>query len=219
MSEHAATWSGGKDSCLAVWKAISQGLTVSYLLNFVNKDSTKSMSHSLGYKLIAMQAEATGMPIIQQKVTKGTYETGFKTALADLKSKGITRLITGDIYLQAHKDWIDRVCRESGIEAVLPLWHLDTSQLLMDFIEAGFKAVVVSTRAEKLGKEWLGRQVDKQLAVELKGLNIDPCGEEGEFHTFVYDGPIFKKPINLINSRPVLRDNRWFLDISEYRLG
>jgi uncharacterized protein (TIGR00290 family) len=219
MGEYAASWSGGKDSCLACWKAISQGLKVSYLLNFVNKGSTRSMSHGLDHKLINLQAQAMQLPIIQQGVTWETYEAGFKAAFKELKLKGVTGLITGDIYLQPHKDWIDRVCSEAGMEAVLPLWGMDTAQLLTDFIDAGFKATVVSVKTEILGREWLGRQLDSKLAVELRQLNVDPCGEAGEFHTFVYDGPLFRKPIKTINSSSVLRDERWFLDIVEYSLG
>ncbi len=222
MAEYVASWSGGKDSCLAYWKAISQGLKVSYLLNFVNKDSTRAMSHGLDPKLIALQAQAMQLPIIQQEVTWETYEAGFKAALEKLKLKGFTGLITGDIHLQDHKDWIDRVCAEAGMEAVLPLWNMDTSQLLADFIDAGFKAIIVSVKRELFGKEWLGKQVDDKLASELyqlsERLNIDPCGEGGEFHTFVYDGPLFRESIRITNSTPVLRDDRWFWDISEYSL-
>jgi diphthine-ammonia ligase len=219
MNEYAASWSGGKDSCFACWKAISQGLKVSHLLNFVHTDSTRSMSHGLDRELIALQAQAMALPILQQKVTWETYESGFKAALHELKLKGITGLITGDIYLQVHKDWIDRVCGESGIEAVLPLWEIDSAQLLADFIEAGFKAIVVSVKAELLGKEWLGRQVDSKLASELSRLNLDVCGEAGEFHTFVYDGPMFKKPVKIGKSVPIARDNHYTLDIQEYSLG
>jgi len=219
MTEYAASWSGGKDSCFACWKAISQGLNVSHLLNFINTDSTRAMSHGLDRKLIALQAQAMGLPILQQKVTWETYEAGFKDALGQLKSKGITGLITGDIYLQEHKDWIDRVCGESGVKAVLPLWGMDSARLLADFIEAGFKAIVVSAKAELLGKEWLGRQVDKKLASELEQLAIDVCGEAGEFHTLVYDGPMFKKPIKIGNAVPITRNSHWILDILEYNLG
>jgi len=219
MTEYAASWSGGKDSCLACWKAISQGLKVSHLLNFINTDTTKAMSHGLDSKLIALQAQAMGLPILQQKVTWETYEAGFKAALAKLKLKGITGLITGDIYLQEHKDWIDRVCGESDISAVLPLWKMDSAQLLSDFIEAGFKAIVVSVKAEFLGKEWLGRQVDSKLLSELTQKNIDACGEAGEFHTFVYDGPMFKKPVKIGKSISIARDGHWTLDIQEYSLG
>jgi uncharacterized protein (TIGR00290 family) len=223
MTEYAASWSGGKDSCFAYWKTVSQGLKVSYLLNFINQDSTRAMSHGLDRKLIALQAQAMGLPILQQKVTWETYEAGFKDALEKLKLKGITGLVTGDIYLQEHKVWIDRVCGESAVRAVLPLWEMDTTQLLTDFIEAGFKAIIVSVNAKFFGKEWLGRQVDSKLASELSQLpgqlNIDVCGEGGEFHTFVYDGPAFKKPVKIGKAVPIARNDHWTLDILEYSLG
>ena len=223
MTKYAASWSGGEDSCFACWRAISRGMKVGYLLNFINKDTTRAMSHGLDHKLIALQAQTMGLPIIQREVTWETYESGFKDALKELKLKGVTGLITGDICLQEHKDWTDRVCGEVGVEAVLPLWNMDTSRLLSDFIDAGFKAIVVSLKTEFFGREWLGRQLDNKLAAELRQLaqklDIDPCGEAGEFHTFVYDGPIFRKPIRIVNSVPVLRDDRWFLDVLEYSLG
>jgi diphthine-ammonia ligase len=219
MTEYAASWSGGKDSCLACWKAISQGLKVNHLLNFIHADSTKAMSHGLDSKLLALQAQAMGLPILQQKVTWETYEAGFKDALEKLKLKGITGLVTGDIYLQEHKDWIDRVCGEVGIKALLPLWEIDSPTLLTDFIEAGFKAIIVSVKSKFLGKEWLGRQVDKKLASELGQIGVDVCGEAGEFHTFVYDGPAFKKPVKIGKAVPVARNDHWTLDITEYSLG
>ena len=223
MATYAASWSGGKDSCFAHWKAISRGLKVSHLLNFINEDSTRAMSHGLDTKLIALQAQAMTLPITQQSVTWETYEAGFKAALEELKPKGITGLVTGDIYLQEHKDWIDRVCGEVGVEAILPLWQMDTSRLLTDFIDAGFKAIIVSVKAEFFDKEWLGKQLNRKLAAELnqiaKRLDIDPCGEAGEFHTFVYDGPSFKKSIKIGRTVTTRRDDRWFLDILEYSLG
>jgi len=219
MTEYAASWSGGKDSCFAYWKTVSEGLKVSHLLNFINADSTKAMSHGLDSKLIALQAQAMGLPILQQKVTWETYEAGFKDALEKLKLEGVTGLVTGDIYLQEHKDWIDRVCGEVGVKALLPLWEIDSPRLLTDFIEAGFKAIIVSVKAKFLGKEWLGRQVDKKLAAELSQLGIDVCGEGGEFHTFVYDGPAFKKPVKIGRAVPIARNDHWTLDILEYGLG
>jgi diphthine-ammonia ligase len=219
MTIYAASWSGGKDSCLAYWKAVSQGLKVDYLLNFINTDSTKAMSHGLDSKLIAMQAQAIRLPILQQKVTWETYEAGFKEALEQLKLKSITGLVTGDIYLQEHKDWINRVCGEVGFKALLPLWEIDSPSLLTDFIDAGFKAIIVSVKAKFLGKEWLGRQIDKKLASQLAQLGIDVCGEAGEFHTFVYDGPSFKEPIKIGRTSIISRDDHWTLDIKEYSLG
>jgi uncharacterized protein (TIGR00290 family) len=219
MTEYAASWSGGKDSCLACWKAISQGLRVSHLLNFIHADSTKAMSHGLDSKLLALQAQAMGLPILQQKVTWETYEAGFKDALEKLKLEGIIGLVTGDIYLQEHKDWIDRVCGEVGVKALLPLWGMNSAVLLNEFMEAGFKAVIVSVKAKFLDKEWLGRQLDKKLASELSQLGIDVCGEAGEFHTFVYNGPSFKKPVKIGRTAVISRNDHWTLDIKEYSLG
>jgi diphthine-ammonia ligase len=223
MTNYVVSWSGGKDSCLAHWKATSQGMKVGYLLNMVEKGSTKSMSHGLDNRLISLQAQSMGLSIVQREVTWETYEAEFKSALEKLKPSGIIGLVTGDIYLQEHKDWTDRVCAEIGLRAVLPLWGMNTTQLLTDFIDAGFKAIIVSAKAEFFDKEWLGRQLDKKLAAELgkksEKLNVDPCGEAGEFHTFVYDGPSFKRQIRLGHAIPALREDRWFLDIQEYSLA
>jgi uncharacterized protein (TIGR00290 family) len=223
MAKYAASWSGGKDGCFACWQAISQGYHISYLLNILEANSTRSMSHGLNRQLIALQASALELPILQQEATWETYEAKFKAALEHLKTRGISGLVTGDIYLQGHRDWIERVCAEVGLEAVLPLWEKDTTQLLQDFIQAGFKAVVVSVKAEFFDKTWLGRQVDDSLAADLKELaaksNVDPCGEAGEFHTFVYDGPLFKRPMNIGKTDTVARDDYLFLDILEYSLG
>jgi len=219
MIEYAVSWSGGKDSCFALWKAISQGLKVSYFLNFVNQDATRAMSHGLSPELIALQAQAMRLPIKQQPVTWETYETGFKTALEELKSGGIHGLVTGDIYLPEHREWIERVCGESGVTAALPLWQMEPSRLLADFMAAGFKAIIVSLKADILDKKWLGCQLDSDLVEQFQQLAIDPCGEAGEFHTFVYDGPTFEQPITVTDSTPELRETHWFLNITEYRVG
>ena len=223
MSKYAASWSGGKDSCFACWKAMEQGLKASYLLNILEANSTRSMSHGLKHDLVALQAEALGLPIIQQVATWESYEDKFKIALEQLRLKGISGLITGDIYLQEHKDWTDRVCTKAGLETILPLWQMNTSQLLRDFIKAGFKAIIVGAKAEFFNKSWLGRPVNNELAADLQKLaskiNIDPCGEHGEFHTFVYDGPLFHKPIYIGKTETTTTDGYMFLDIMEYKLG
>ena len=222
MSEYVLSWSGGKDSCFSYWTALSQGFKVRCLLNFINTDWKIPRSHGLNPKLIALQAEAMEIPIVQKSVTWETYEAGFKAALRGLKQEGITGLITGDIYLQEHKDWIERTCSEVEVEPVLPLWNMNTLQLLKDFVEAGFKAIVVSVKKEFLGKEWLGRELDNDLISELNQysnkINIDVCGEAGEYHTFVYNGPIFRKVINIGKTTIVARNNLWCLDILDYSL-
>jgi uncharacterized protein (TIGR00290 family) len=222
MSKYATSWSGGKDSCLAHWEAISQGLQVGHLLTIISKDSTESLSHGLAPDLIALQAQALGMPILQQKVTPDAYETGFKDALNQLKLQGVTGLVTGDIYFQPHKDWIDRVCGDVGIQAVLPLWTKGTEHVLTEFIDAGFKAITVCAQIKYFDKEWMGREVDKTFIADLRQLSkeykIDLCGEAGEYHTFVYDGPTFTRPVKISKTAPLARDGYWFLNVQEYSI-
>ncbi|MBU1853595.1 MAG: diphthine--ammonia ligase, partial [Candidatus Omnitrophica bacterium] len=123
------------------------------------------------------------------------------------------------IYLEEHKSWVERVCKELGIEPIEPLWGTSTVKDVEDFIDLGFKAIVVSCKADIFNKEFIGRYVDRELLEELKKKNICPCGENGEFHTFVVDGPIFKKRIEIVKSETVLKEGfwkYWFLDIKEY---
>ena len=143
------------------------------------------------------------------------YEKDFKSLILKLKkNEGIKGVVFGDIYLKEHKDWIDKVCKQIEVIPVMPLWGRDTGELANEIIKDGFKAIIVSTRKELLGKEWLGREIDFRLIKEFKKMgNIDLCGEKGEFHTFVYDGPIFRQPVRFIPGEKVLKDNRWFLEL------
>jgi len=224
LTKVAVSWSGGKDSCLACYKALQNGLEVSCLLNFITKDG-RCASHGLNSKLIAAQSQVIGIPIIQKEVTWDVYEEEFKTAARKLKEGGVDGIVFGDIDISEHLDWVVRVCNEVGILYMEPLWHLNRKQILEEFINAGFKAIVINIKAEIFGVEWLGRVVDETFIEDLQKLQshhtFDICGEFGEYHTFVIDGPIFKKRINLLNSKKVLRedhDKRWILEVFSYSL-
>jgi uncharacterized protein (TIGR00290 family) len=217
----ASSWSGGKDSCLACYKAIKQGYNVKYLLNFISKEFKRCCFHGIEAKLIQLQAKLIGIPLIQKEVTADMqeYEKEFKVAVSGLKD--IKAMIFGDIYLEEHLNWVKRVCQNIGISAIEPLWNSLPSDLAEEFINLGFKAVVVSCQADKFGKDFVGREVDKELLDELKSRNICPCGENGEFHTLVVDGPIFKRRIEILESEPVFKEGfwkYWFLDIKKYRV-
>lgn len=120
--------------------------------------------------------------------------------------------------IETHKDLVDRICSDLGINLLLPLWKLNSEQIIADFIEAGFEAIIVSVKADLFGKEWLGRKIDKKFVSDLRSYNkaIDSCGENGEFHTFVTDGPMFKNRVRIVKSEKILRDGLWFMDISRY---
>ena len=208
-------WSGGKDSCFACYKAKSMGHNIASVFNFVNPKSNGSLSHGLSGEIIQRQLAAVDIPFLQKSMPKEGYRQAFMGLVNEWKAqKGIEAIVFGDIYLQEHKDWIDKVCDELKVKAILPLWGKDTGKLIAEIISSGFKAIVVSTRADLLGPEWLGRQIDEKFIKEIKALgNIDLCGEKGEYHTFVYDGPLFKKSVEFITGKKSLRDNRWFLEL------
>lgn len=215
-----ASWSGGKDSCLAYYKAIKKGYDVKRLLNFVSREYGRCCFHGIQRDLIKLQAELIGIPLVQKEVTADMkeYEKEFKEAV--LEFKDIESMVFGDIYLDEHKDWVERVCKDIGIMPIEPLWNVPAIDVAEEFVDLGFKSIVVSCQADKFEKDFVGRIIDKELINELQEKNICPCGENGEFHTFVVDGPIFKRRIKILESEPVLRESfwkYWFLDIKEYR--
>lgn len=218
-----ASWSGGKDSCLACYKAIKRGYKVKYLLNFISKKNKRCCFHGIQKELINLQADLLGIPLFQKEVSPDMklYEKEFKEAVNCLKKrKKVRGVVFGDIDLEEHKLWVERVCKEIGILAIEPLWGLRQEKVINEFINLGFKSIVVSAKAELFGKEWIGQEVDKNFLKYLKKKGVSPCGENGEYHTFVIDGPIFKKRIEITKSRKVFKKGfwkHWFLDISEYK--
>ncbi len=216
---YIASWSGGKDSCLACYKAILSGYDIRYLVNFVSREYGRVSFHGTETGLIQLQAESIGTRLCQKETTKGFYEREFKEAIRSLIPDGIEGMVFGDIYMQEHRDWTERVCAEVGIEAIEPLWGRDTEDVLSEFIDAGFQAVIIGAQARVIDAEWIGRRVDRDFIEYLKNKNICPCGEKGEYHTLVINGPIFNKKIEIIEARTIARDNHWFLDTCKYRLG
>jgi uncharacterized protein (TIGR00290 family) len=217
----AVSWSGGKDSSLALYKIRDKGVQISYLFNAINKEGTRSRSHGLDPELIRAQAKAARIPIFQIKTSNRTYESDFKDALRVLKGYGIEGMVFGDIDLEPHREWIERVCGELGIEPILPLWGLKRDELIDELVGAGFEAVIVAVKAEVLGEEWLGRKVTKEFIHELlkKDTGIDLCGELGEFHTLVTDAPMFLAKIEIQHTRKVLREGYRFLEILSYKMS
>jgi diphthine-ammonia ligase len=217
-----SSWSGGKDSCLACYKAIQNGYQVGQLLNFISREYKRCCFHGVEADLLALQAERIGIPLIQREVSPDMeqYEIEFKSAVSEMKERGIQGMVFGDVYLDEHKDWVERVCKDLEIAPIEPLWNHSPSDIVEEFIDLGFKAIIVSCKADLLGKDFIGKYIDKDLVQELRMKNICPCGENGEFHTFVVDGPMFKKRIEIVESEPLLREGfwtHWFLDIKGYQ--
>jgi len=217
-----SSWSGGKDSCLACYKAIQQGYKVKYLLNFISRESKRGCFHGIEGRLLKFQADLIGIPLVQKEVSPDMqkYEEEFKAAVTELRGDDIGSMVFGDIYLLDHQSWVDRVCSDLNITPLEPLWNESPEKLVEEFIGLGFKAIIVSCKADIMGKEFLGRHIDRDLITNLKQKNICPCGENGEFHTLVIDGPFFKKEIEILESEPIIKESfwrHWFLDIKKYK--
>ncbi|KKG15209.1 ATP-binding protein [Methanosarcina sp. 2.H.T.1A.6] len=213
-SKVVVSWTGGKDGCLACYGAISEGFEVSHLLNF--REIQRRGSHDINPALLYAQAEALGIPLIHKDFI--SYEQEFKKVVRDLRDSG--EKIDGAVFghIETHKNLVDRICGELDLELIMPLWQRNSEQILNGLIDLGFEVILLSVKAELLGKEWLGRKIDENFICDLKKHNpsIDPCGENGEFHTFVIDGPLFKNKIKVMESEMVLREGYWFLEISKF---
>jgi len=216
----AASWSGGKDSAYALHIAKQQGHEVSCLLTMMSEE--KSKFHLIRSDLLDAQAEAIKVPLIKKQTTNETYEQDFKAVLAELKTKNVEGLVTGDICQVAghEEDWLNRVCREIGLNPIRPLWMGDTKQIYLNYIDVGFKATVIRANLSKLGIEWLGQTLDKKFYNNLLNLDdIDPCGERGEYHTIVTDGPYFKKKIEILETQKhTFNGSFGYLEIKNFTL-
>jgi uncharacterized protein (TIGR00290 family) len=187
------SWSGGKDSCLALWRAQQQGVKVRCLLSALEETGARARSHGVSPALLRAQAQAMGLESQFIATTWHNYETQFVAALQEARASGITQAVFGDIDLQAHRDWEEKVCASAGITPLLPLWLGNRLDLVHEFWAAGFKAVVVCVDGRFLDASFAGRLFDETFVHSLPE-GVDACGENGEFHTFVYDGPSFKQP-------------------------
>lgn len=212
------SWSGGKDSALALHRAMKDvSIEVTHCLNTITEDGKYSRSHGIRTDILRSQVEAMGFSIVQVPTTWDTYEAQFKKAASALKEEGISVGIFGDIDLEPHREWVERVCEEIGITPILPLWLGKRDVLMNEFIDAGFEAVVTATEGSAMGKEWLGRAIDQKFIDDLsKESHIDLCGEKGEYHTIVLNGPMFKKRLVIRKTDPGKIEKHWFLNITDF---
>lgn len=191
-----ASWSGGKDSCLAVWRAQKLGLHISHLLTALDESGLKTRSHGVSKALISLQGKSLGMANEFISASWQNYEQDFIGKLKKLNTEvNITQAIFGDIDLVPHREWEEKVCAAANIEAILPLWNENRLSLVNEFLNVGFKARVTCVDGRYLDDSFVGVEFDTQFIARLP-TGVDACGENGEFHTFVYDGPNFSQAVN-----------------------
>ena len=213
------SWSGGKDSCLALHRSIEAGMRPTTLLTMLTEDGRRSRSHGLSVDVLEAQAAALGMELVTCATSWDDYEENFVGEAEKLMTEGISTGIFGDIDLIEHREWVEGVCSRVGMEAQLPLWNSTREVLLEELLSKGFKAMVVSVKDGVLGRRWLGKTLDRNMVDLFKSSGVDPSGEAGEYHTCVVDGPLFSEPVNLTLGATTLKDGYWFLDLSVAERG
>jgi uncharacterized protein (TIGR00290 family) len=186
--------SGGKDSLLALWHAGRQDLRPTTLLTMFDETGLRSRSHGVPRALVESQARSMGLDLIGPSAGWSNYEPVFVQTLTNLKRSGHEAAIFGDIDLEPHREWEARVCQAAGLEHCLPLWQRNRLELARESIALGFEAVVVCVDSRCLADDFCGRTFDESFIADLPA-GVDACGENGEFHTFVFDGPLFAQRV------------------------
>lgn len=208
-----ASFSGGKDSVLALYKAMQSGEAVG-LIVMLEEEGTRSRSHGMPPELIYAQAESIGLPVYTAAASWTDYEQAFMGLLAQGKNQGAEVLVTGDLDMPAHGCWHDKVTKNAGLKLGMPLWEMDHKEDVEEFINLGFTTIVVTVNLSLgMREEDLGRILTHEYIKELEERGIDPCGEGGEFHTTVLDGPIFKNPISIRKCKKVQQGEYVFLPL------
>lgn len=209
----AVSWSGGKDSYLALHRSRASYEVVA-LITMFNEDGSRSRSHGLRPEILEAQAHRLGLPICKGRGSWATYESGYLQALADARALGISHVIFGDIMYESNREFPERVCDVSGLMPVEPLWGEPTDRLYREFVLTGADARIVTVKDSVLDASWLGRRLTLNLLDDLRAAGADPCGEHGEYHTVVIDAPAFSSPIALARLDHVSRDGCWALDFT-----
>lgn len=212
-------WSGGKDSAMALRALQQQGqLRVASLLTTVTEGYERISMHGVRRSLLARQAESLGLPLHEVKIppecVNPVYEARMRDALLQEKRNGVGHVAFGDIFLQDLREYRERNLAQVEMTAIFPIWKRDTRELASEFCSNGFRAIAVCIDSKKLSREFAGRELDESFFRDLPA-GVDPCGENGEFHTFVYDGPIFASAIAVERGEVVERDGFYFCDLKE----
>ncbi len=216
------SWSGGKDSALALYELRKiKHLEIVSLLTTISREYERISHHGVRTELLERQAVAVGVPLRKLYLpstdpgpcTNKEYEAAMKSVMMEYVDAGVTTVAFGDIFLEDLREYREGKLPTLGMKALFPIWKRDTSELVQTFIDLGFRAYLSCVDAQKLGKAFAGRAIDESLVRDLPH-GVDPCGENGEFHSYVYDGPIFGHSVNVKVGAIVPRDTRYFADLT-----
>jgi len=214
MEQILFSWSGGKDSALALYEIQKTGkYQIAALLTTVTQDYDRVSMHGVRRVLLEQQAESLGLPLeqilITNHATNAEYETEMRALLEKYKKLGVNAVVFGDIFLEDLKKYREDNLAQIGMRGLFPIWKRGSRELARAFIALGFQAITTCVDSQHLDRGFVGRLFDEQFLSELPA-SVDPCGENGEFHSFAFDGPIFRKKIGIAKGEVVLRDNRFY---------
>jgi uncharacterized protein (TIGR00290 family) len=211
------SWSGGKDSCMALEELLRGDLyRVAALLTTLTRESDRISMHGVRRALLERQTQSLGFPLEQVVIPRGAtnhqYKSAMEQALAAYREAGIESMVFGDLFLEDIRDYREKLFSRLGMRPLFPLWRRDTAVLIEDFIARGFKAVVTCVNAQALDRSFAGRVIDREFLSRLPP-GVDPCGENGEFHTFVFGGPLFKQQVTFSPGEVTLEGGHYYRDL------
>ena len=207
-------WSGGKDSALALYEIKKrQDLEIVSLITTITEGYDRISMHGVRRVLLETQAESLDLPLYKIFISKRSsdeeYGHKMKEMLTHFSTLGVTSVVFGDIFLEDLRKYREKQLSKAGMEGIFPLWKKETPELAHAFIKLGFRAIVTSTDSKVLHRKFVGREIDEEFLAQIPS-SVDPCGENGEFHSFVFSGPIFKKRVFFRVGEVVLRENRFY---------
>jgi len=208
------SYSGGKDSALALYRMLSEKNTPVALITTINIEQKRSWFHGVQKDLLEAVSKSIGVPLIICECLPDDYEKSFEEGLLKARELGATACVFGDIDISGHRQWNEARCTNTDMECILPLWNEDREALVVEFIELGFKALIKIVQCDMLNESFLGETLSVSLMEKIKLTGSDVCGENGEYHTFVYDGPIFQTPISVVTKSIIDFGTHKAVDIS-----
>lgn len=202
-------WSGGKDSALAFYNAKKEGVSIEALVTSINQSTDRISMHGVRKELVMQQARSIGLALemisLPEMPGMQAYEDAVREKHRQVKTRGITHGIFGDVFLEDLKTYRESLLAKDGLQCLFPIWQMNSRDVVREFIAAGFKAIIVCVNSSYLDKRFCGRLLDESFLADLPD-NVDPCGENGEYHSFVFDGPIFTEPLQFTKGEIVFKE-------------
>lgn len=202
-----ASYSGGKDSTLAIYRAIKKGMVPMELITTYNVDKERSWFHGIPENLLKKISQEVNIPLHLMKTSGEEYAINFESKLKEAKQNGAEVCVFGDIDIEDHLEWCNEICKNADIEAYFPLWRESRKKLVYEFIDECFQSIITVVDHERMPKNFVGKILSREIVEAIEKSGADICGENGEYHTFTFDGPIFTNSVDFKLGEVIQVDN------------